>query len=356
MPFYLVRNDITKMEVDVIVNTANPKPIIGSGVDSGIHKKAGPQLLEARKRIGDIAVGDAAVTDGFGLPAKFVIHTSGPVWQGGDKGETETLSCCYSKSLHLALEHQCGSVAFPLISSGNYGFPKGVALQTAVNAISGFMMEHEMDVYLVVFDKEAYSLSEKLLSDVKSYIDEHYVEEIHEREHEAYDYRRSRFGRGRCEAACASFYLLEEECMAVETPMASIAPMAPAAGQIGNRSLEDLLKEVDDSFATHLFRLIDQRGLTDPQVYKRANLDRKLFSKIRNNEAYKPSKKTALSLAVALELSLDETVDLLARAGYALSKSNRFDLIVQYYIENKNYNIFHINSMLYEIVEDTLST
>ena len=350
MPLYIVRNDITNMKVDAIVNTANPRPVIGSGVDSGIHKKAGPELLKAREKIGDIAVGDAVVTDAFCLPAKYVIHTAGPVWQGGDKGEVETLNSCYKKSLHLAFEHQCESVAFPLISSGNYGFPKGVALQTAVSAISSFIMDHEMDVYLVVFDKEAYSLSEKLLSDVRSYIDEHYVKEVHASEYEGEDYRLRRFGRRIQEVEKASSCLLEETCMAVDKPL------APPIGQVGKRSLEDLLSEVDDSFATHLFRLIDLRGLTDPQVYKKANIDRKLFSKIRNNEDYKPSKRTILSLAIALELSLDETVDLLGRAGYALSKSSRFDLIVQFFIENRNYNIFDINSTLYEILEETLST
>lgn len=350
MPFYIVRNDITKMNVDAIVNTANPKPVIGSGVDSGIHKMAGPKLLEARKKIGDIAVGDAVVSDGFHLSAKYVIHTSGPVWQGGSQGEIDALTSCYKKSLQLAVKQQCESIAFPLISSGNYGFPKGVALQTAVSAISSFVMEQEIDAYLVVFDKEAYSLSEKLLADVKSYIDEHYVEEIHEKEYEGDDYRRRFFGRRAEVEARSCSYLMEEQCGAIEETDA-----APHAGQVSKRSLEDLLKEVDDSFATHLFRLIDQRKLTDPQVYKKANLDRKLFSKIRNNADYKPGKKTVLSLAIALELSLDETIDLLGRAGYALSKSNRFDLIVEYFIGNRNYNIFEINSTLYDIVEETLS-
>lgn len=349
MPFYIVRNDITKMDVDAIVNTANPKPVIGSGVDSGIHQKAGPGLFAARKQIGNIAIGDAAITGAFQLPAKYVIHTSGPVWQGGEQGEIIALTSCYRKSLQLAKEYQCESVAFPLISSGNYGFPKGVALQTAVTAIGGFVMEHEIDAYLVVFDKESYSLSEKLLSDVKSYIDEHYVDEVHASEYGGMNSRFHRFGRRRAEAARACSYLREEQRVSIEDDL------VPAEETVGRRSLEDLLKEVDDSFATHLFRLIDQRGLTDPQVYKKANLDRKLFSKIRNNEAYKPSKKTVFSLAIALELSLDETIDLLGRAGYAFSQSNRFDLIVRYYIENKHYNIFDINSMLYEIVEDTLT-
>lgn len=343
MPFRIIRNDITKMEVDAIVNTANPKPVIGSGVDSGIHQKAGPGLLAARKLIGEIAVGDAVITGGFDLPAKYVIHTSGPVWQGGHMAEVDALTSCYIKSLQLALNHGCKSIAFPLISSGNYGFPKGLALQTAITAVSHFLMEHEMDIYMVVFDKEAFTLSENMIADVKSYIDEHYVEEVYALEHtDDENYRGQRFSRRMREAACSPSFVMED------SNEASVLA-------VGKRSLEDLLKEVDDSFSTHLFRLIDQRGLSDPQVYRRANIDRKLFSKIKNNENYKPGKKTVLSLAISLELSLDETIDLLGRAGYALSKSNRFDLIVQYFIENRNFNILEINSTLYELVEDTLS-
>ena len=176
MPFKILRNDITNMRVDAIVNTANPRPVIGSGTDSMIHAKAGPGLLEARRAIGDIRVGHATETPAFGLDAKIVIHTVGPVWQGGGHGEEELLRSCYDKSLELAAERGCRSVAFPLISAGNYGFPKDRALQVAISAFSAFLMEREMEIFLVVFDRKAYRLSEQLFRDVESYIDQHFVD------------------------------------------------------------------------------------------------------------------------------------------------------------------------------------
>ena len=177
MSFEIVRNDITNMRVDAIVNTANPRPVIGSGVDALIHAKAGPRLLQARQRIGRIGAGHAAITPGYDLVAEFVIHTVGPVWRGGFFGEEKLLRSCYDSALKLALEQGCGSVAFPLISTGNYGFPKDKALQIAISAFSSFLMEHEMRIYLVVFDRTSFILSEKLFRDVASYIDENYVAE-----------------------------------------------------------------------------------------------------------------------------------------------------------------------------------
>lgn len=175
MPFEIVRNDIVNMQVDAIVNTANPDPVIGSGVDSGIHKAAGAKLLAARQKIGCIAPGDAVVTPGYGLDAKYVIHTVGPVWKGGNCHEEQILSSCYRKSLELAKKYQCESIAFPMISTGNYEFPKPLALQIAVREISTFLMENEMQIYLVVFGREAFALSEKLFKSVSSYIDENYI-------------------------------------------------------------------------------------------------------------------------------------------------------------------------------------
>ena len=177
MPFEIVRNDIVKMQVDAIVNTANPFPEIGSGVDTAIHTVAGTKLLQARKKVGNIARGDAAITPAFDLTAKYVIHTVGPIWEGGKAGEVECLRSCYQRSLELALENGCTSIAFPLLATGNYGFPKDQALQIAVSTISNFLLQHEMMVYLVVFTDKAFTLSEKLFSAVQSYIDEHYVAE-----------------------------------------------------------------------------------------------------------------------------------------------------------------------------------
>ena len=176
MPFEIVRNDITNMCVDAIVKSANPRPVVGLGTDSSIHEKAGPELLVARQKIGPIPMGQAAITSAFRLHAKYVIHTVGPVWDGGSYGEEALLRSCYDQSLKLALEHDCKSIAFPLIATNNYGFPKDKALQIAVSAFSAFLLEHEMMIYLVVFDRGAYKLSEKLVSSIASYIDDHYVD------------------------------------------------------------------------------------------------------------------------------------------------------------------------------------
>ena len=327
MPFEIVRNDIVNMHVDAVVNTANPKPVIGSGVDSGLHKKAGPELLTARKKIGCIASGDAAITPGFGLDAGYVIHTVGPVWKDGSHGEEQTLASCYRKSLALAKEHECESIAFPLIAAGNYGFPRPLALQTAIREISAFLLENEMQIYLVVFDREAFQLSEKLFKSVSSYIDENYISGKNLDEYgseRAYTFRRES--------------LRLEKCLDVSA-CGSIASDHEEWGQ--------LLNELDAGFSETLLQLIDRTGKKDSEIYKKANIDRKLFSKIRNNVDYKPSKPTALAFAFALELDLDETKDFIGRAGFALSHSSKFDVIAEYFIKNKNYNVFELNEVLF---------
>jgi O-acetyl-ADP-ribose deacetylase (regulator of RNase III) len=327
MPFEIVRNDITKMSVDAIVNTANPRPVIGLGVDSMIHEKAGPKLLEARQKVGNIAVGSAAVTDAYDLKAKFVIHTVGPVWRGGVFGERKLLRSCYDAALKLALEKGCQSIAFPLISTGNYGFPKDKALQIAISAFGEFLLEHEMMISLVVFDRTAFKLSEKLFRSVASYIDENYVDVCRQKCFGAEP--RYNVSRRRDMAVCESEVL--QEC-------AHGAPM----------SLADKLKQTDAGFTETLLKMIDKTGKKDSEIYKRANLSKQHFSKIRNNPDYKPTKPTAIALALALELDLNATKDLIGRAGYALTNSSKFDLIIQYFIEQKNYNIIEINMALYE--------
>lgn len=349
MAFHIVRNDISKMKVDIIVNTANPNPVIGSGVDSVIHHAAGPKLIEERRKIGKIHVGTAMLTDAYDLDAKHVIHTVGPVWEGGTCKEQELLHNCYANALELALKQNCESIAFPLISSGNYGFPKGVALQTAISSISSFLMEHEMEVYLVVFDKTSYTLSEKLFSAVAAYIDENYVVELHQTSYYAdEDYRERRSLRR----------FLHSEAFRCESLEDAPLPAGSAVSQSveKKRSLQDLLNHVDESFSTHLLRLIDDRGLKDSYVYKKANIDRKHFNKIKNNKNYKPSKETAIAFAIALELSLDETKDLLGRAGYALSHSSMFDIIIEYHISNGIYDIFEIEAVLFHFTHSTLSS
>lgn len=323
MPFEIVRNDIVNMKVDAIVNTANPRPIIGAGTDKAVHDKAGARLLLARKEIGNIAVGEAAITPAFDLDANYVIHTAGPIWKDGRSGEEELLASCFRNSLGIAKKNSCESIAFPLISTGNYGFPKPLALQIAVREISAFLLENEMQVYLVVFEKQSFELSEKLFKSVSSYIGENYVSEKINAEYKMSNLR--------------SYELLFE------------ASDTPRYGTIcNNPNLDGMLENLDKGFSETLLALIDRTGKKDSEIYKRANVDRKLFSKIRNNVNYKPSKTTAIAFAIALELNMDETNDLLSKAGFALSQSSKFDVIVRYFIENKKYDIFELNSVLFE--------
>lgn len=329
MPFEIVRNDIVNMKVDAIVNTANPKPIIGDGTDRAIHCKAGERLLMARKEIGDIAIGTSKITPAFDLDANYVIHTAGPIWKDGKSGEEALLASCFKNSLRLAKEKDCESIAFPLISSGSYGFPKPIALQIAVREISAFLLENEMQVYLVVFGKQSFELSEKLFKSVSSYIDENYVS----------DKMSLEYGKSKVRRFDYEKMLLSESSYEITSKMPN---------------LDGMLNNLDKGFSETLLDLIDRTGKKDSEIYKKANVDRKLFSKIRNNVNYKPSKATALAFAIALELDLDETSDLLSRAGYALSQSSKFDVIVKYFIENKKYDIFEINSALFRFDQPLL--
>ena len=336
MPFEIVRNDIVNMRVDAIVNTANPRPEIGSGTDTAIHQAAGPQLLEARKQIGHIAVGDAVMTPGFHLHAHFVIHTVGPVWRGGLFGEAKKLRRCYDTALELAQKRGCRSIAFPLISTGNYGFPKEKALQIAIAAFSEFLARHEMQIYLVVFNREAFRLSEQLVSQVASYIDEHYVETKIRKEY-------PRQSSNRLEA-----WRIREEALYDCKPICMPAALSSAL------SLEELLKQTDAGFTENLLERIDKTGKKDAEIYKRANVSKQHFSKIRNNPGYKPTKATAVAFAIALELDLQETKDLIGRAGYALTNSSKFDIIIRYFIEQGNYNMYDINAALFEFDQPLL--
>ena len=336
MPFAIVRNDITNMHVDAIVNTANPRPVIGLGTDSRIHEKAGPGLLAARQKIGAIDAGCAAVTPAFGLQAQYVIHTVGPVWDGGSYGEERLLRSCYDNTLKLALECGCQSIAFPLISAGNYGFPRDKALQIAIAAFSAFLTEHEMQIYLVVFDRKSYQLSEKLFQNVASYIDEHYVDAYRAITYGAAENRPQIRRRQNRESR-----VLREEHL-------PCAPMMAPAAASKSVSLEDMLKQADAGFTETLLKLIDKSGKKDSEIYKKALLSKQHFSKIRNNPDYKPTKPTAIALALALELDLDGTKDLIRRAGYALTNSSKFDLIIRYFIEQGKYNVVEINCVLFE--------
>ena len=347
MPLQIVRNDITKMHVDAIVNAANASLLGGGGVDGCIHRAAGPQLLEECRTLGGCETGSARITKGYRLPCKYVIHAVGPIWRGGRQGEPEMLASCYRASLLLAREHHCETVAFPLISSGIYGFPKDQALRIAVDTIGAFLMESDMTVYLVVFDRKAYQISGKLFADIAEYIDDRYADEHSDSRLERM--YRMELLRGK-EALCEKA-LPEETIEACAEPVCP-APKAPPCGKAS--SLDEALRQMDESFSEALLRKIDERGMTDAQCYKKANIDRKLFSKIRSDKFYRPSKSTALAFAIALELSLDETRDLLMKAGFALSHSNKFDLIIEFFIEHGIYNVLEINEALFAFDQSLL--
>ncbi|MCD7752175.1 MAG: macro domain-containing protein [Lachnospiraceae bacterium] len=431
MPINIIRNDITKVKCDAIVNAANPKLIAGGGgVDEAIHKAAGPGLDEECRRLGGLKSGQAKITGGYDLPCRYVIHTVGPHWLGGPNQKRRTLESCYRESLNLAYENHCETVAFPLIASGSLGFPKDEALQIAIAEISKFLLTHEMLVYIVVYDQESFHVSKRLIEDITEYIDAYYVEAHYSdegtqlstrlfeegqrrgREWEPYPEKTQFSARpgtaysigdfAESEAFApdedASMLLAAEEDMSeMYTPddraakaltpgkgapravvsddevLKSAAPAGSAsikrapkdkavvAGTLAGKNLKksqvsdqtidlsDLLKNLDESFSQMLLRKIDEKGMTDAQCYKKANVDRKLFSKIRSNVNYKPSKTTAIAFAIALELSLDETKDLLAKAGFALSHSSRFDIVIEYFISKGIYDIYTINIVLLDL-------
>lgn len=340
MPLEIVRNDITKMAVDAIVNAAKESLLGGGGVDGCIHRAAGPELLAECRTLGGCKTGDAKITKAYRLPCKYVIHTVGPVWNGGQYGEKEKLVSCYRTSLELAKELGCETVAFPLISSGIYGYPKDRALRVAVDTIGEFLMENDMTVYIVIFDRAAYQISGKLFADIAEYIHDHYVDEHTDSHRE----RLLRLNRP------------ESKAMVCEdvTPDFMTAPCAPMAMSVASGSLDEMLDELDAGFSETLLKLIDRTGKKDSEIYKKANVDRKLFSKIRNNPDYKPSKTTAIAFAIALELDLEETRDFIARAGFALSRSSKFDVIIEYFIKQKNYDIFEINEALFAFDQSLL--
>ncbi|MDI9476196.1 MAG: macro domain-containing protein [Natronincolaceae bacterium] len=319
MPFKIIRNDITKMKTDAIVNAANINLQKGGGVCGAIFNAAGSEELQKEcNSIGKINVGEAVITSGYKLDAKYVIHTVGPIWRGGNHNEENLLYSAYKSSLNLALKNNIKSISFPLISSGIYGYPKHEALKIAISAIGEFLLKHEMDIYLVVYGKDTVLLSERIFSKIEEYIDDNYVEEI-DRKLESYELQN---------------FLYESRFFETE----------PSKKK---RKLEDVLKQTEETFSEMLLRLIDEKGMTDIEAYKNANVDRKLFSKIRSKKDYRPSKATAIAFAVSLKLNLDETRDLLRRAGYALSPSSKFDLIIKYYIEEGNYDIYEINEALF---------
>ena len=351
MPFEIVRNDIVKMEVDAIVNTANPKPVVGTGVDTAIHKAAGPELLKARKEIGDIKVCEAVVTPAFDLPAKYVIHVVGPAWVDENPVEEEMLARSYRAALDAAAKQKCKSIAFPLLSTGNYGFPKKISMRIALDVFSKFLMEHEMQIYLTVFGEEAFKLSNTLFRSVQAYIDENYVASKFEEEYGTSNLS-PRMTARRKEQQYAAEYLaeaVEEDSADLDAPeiLADATAEAPAP-LAGKESLSDMMDKMDASFSDTLMALIDATGEKPSNIYHKACVSKQVFSKINSNSNYQPLKATAIAFCLALELDLEEAQELLARAGFTLSKSSLSDVIIMYCIENKIYNVMMVNEMLFE--------
>ena len=382
MPFQIVRNDITKMHVDAIVNTANPMPGYGAGIDSAVYEAAGKdKLLAKRHEIGAIDRGTSVITDGYQLPAKYIIHTVGTAWQGGKEGEEDIIRSCYRSVFKVASRNDISSLAIPLLATGSYGFPKGIALRIALSEIEAFMSVSDLDVYLVVFDEKSVSLSSELYGDIDEYINDNYVDEKNQEEYpdsygrtESVVQRSESFAGGLASIGAVPRFLkankaekrkkkgsnkkaesieaaFEDEEEMLSSDMCLSAPILEE-----ERSLEDVVNNLDKTFMELVFSFADAKGLTDVEVQKKANLDRKTFSKLKCGTTKNPSKATALALAVALELDLDDTKDLLSRAGLALSPCSKQDVIVQYFIEKKAYDIYEINVALFEHGEQLLGT
>ncbi len=389
MPFEIIRDDITHVKADAIVNTANPDPVVGAGTDSAIHTAAGPRLLDARKRIGRIAVGTSQKTRAYDLPAKYVLHTVSPAWIDGTHGEEALLKNAYDAALTLADRLKCRSIAFPLLSAGCYGFPEDRALSIAIRAFTDFLMTHDLRIILVLFGEGSFSLAKGLFGDLRAYIDDHYVDAAKKAEYGSAPGIRIRTRR---EAAAGArfepaqlmaeiressetgsdqaMHAIEAENADASEPMlnlkrpqaAFMADAAPMAKPASNRSrkakavfapqeangLEELLKKAESTFSEYLLDLLNECGEKDSDVYHRAEISRQLFNKIINRKDYQPTKSTAIQLALGLRLDLAKTQKLLSKAGYALTRSSKTDLVVQYFIERGEYSIVTVNTALYD--------
>ncbi len=332
MPYQIIRNDIVKMNVDAIVNPTDAVFSGSGGVDARVHFAAGNLLRDACDELPMLEMGEVAVTEGFNLPAKYVIHTFGPIWHGGKAHEKENLISCYQKSLQAAKEYSCETIAFPLISSGTFGYPKDHVLRVALETITDFLMSNDMTVFLIVYDRKSYEISKRLQADINTFIDEKYIAR-HDLLFDPYSY---------------TYLKLNEDNPSdpAESKGDKVAVLASASKN--TQSLSSMLSKMDESFSSMLLRLIDEKGMTDAECYKRANIDRRLFSKIRSNAEYQPKKTTVFAFAVALHLSVEETSRLLVSAGLSLTRSNKLDVILEYFLSSKKYNLMEINEALYQ--------
>ena len=370
MPLRIVRNDITKMNTEAIVNTANESPVVGPGCDTAIYVAAGyEELLKYRQdKIGTVKEGDAFITPGYNLKAKYVIHTVSPHYIDGEHGEEALLRSCYRKSLALAGEHGINSIAFPLIATGGFGYPKEEGLRIAVDEINAYLISGDMLIYLVVFDNLATRLGEKIYPDLEEYIDHNYVEEVRKEEYEPVfgscsrampmasaapsakpSARRSIFKRdkkGTAKSVERDDYASYDACCA-PAPVYGEA-MCPVFEEEHESKLEERMRHLSDTFSEYLMYLIQNKNMENAEVWKRAIIDKKVFSKIKTNRDYHPQKLTALCLCIGAKLNLDESKDLLARAGYALSPCDKTDIIFSYFIENEIYDMIELDIQLEE--------
>lgn len=349
MPLKIIRQDITKIKCDAIINPSNEALFPGGGVDAAIHAAAGEQLFDACQKLGGVEIGGAKITPAFRLPCKYVIHTAGPIWCGGDHNEKALLESCYTECLKLAKKNKCKSVAFPLISSGLYSYPKDQVMRVAVNVISDFLFDNEMTVYIVVYDKTAYAISEKLFADVSAYVDDSYVD----MNLPLFDSLREQKNYSVFERKKATEMTVEEDDDDFSDSFFYECDSDDILDSSGK--LDEMLRSMDKGFAETLFYFIDKKGISDVECYKRANVDKKTFSKIKCNKNYKPSKITVVSFAIALRLDLEETEHLLNTVGMSLSRSNKFDVIIKYFITTGKYrDIFDVNETLYQFDQVTL--
>ncbi len=331
MPFKIIRADITELKVDAIVNPSNKELLAKGGLDLAIRQKAGSALEAACKALSPCAEAQIKVTEGYNLPCKYIFHTVGPLWKDGQHKEGEILASCYTNALKKAQEMELDSIAFPLIATGKNLFPKDLALSVATSEISNFILNNELTVYLVVFDKTSYRISTQRFDAVTAYIDDNFAENVKDE-------------RTRPTVLLAPTV---DEGPEVQEALLNIYNEPERSPKKSTQNLNELLSHLDESFSDMLLRKIHERGMTAVECYKRANIDKKLFSKIQSNRYYHPKKATVLAFAIALQLSLEETSEMLQKAGFALSRSNKADIIVQYYLQNHNYNIFEINETLF---------
>ncbi|NHM14081.1 macro domain-containing protein [Xiamenia xianingshaonis] len=362
MPLHIVRDDIANMRTDAVIVPANPKLLIGGGAGEAVARIAGRGRLQAAcDEIGGCAVGKAVVTPAFDFPANMIVHAVGPVWKGGESGEADALFSCVSEALRAASRAGAETMALPLLATGSFGFPSGLAIDIETRAIQAFLDACEADVWLVFYDRASMRAGRSMFDAIAEYIDDVYVGE--------HGFEATRAFRDYASTEGFVPHVAQSSARPSSAPPPMMAPSpdfsakpsrgglfkrkrkrkgAPApAPTLEPQSLAERLAQLDESFAQTVLRLIDERGLTDVEVYKRANMSRQLFAKIRKDDGYRPTKKTACALVFALGLDHADAVALLARAGFALSHSSKFDVIVEYFLVNDIHDIFQVNEALF---------